>query len=303
MKSKKVGIPSLNEALQKLGFTDTIEDAFSNWTVALFVNDCTLGNKYCYLNSNLNDLKIVPKVSILPFTGSSKLSITRLTKNWAGNWEKFIGGRGVLKLEFSGIKGLNFKIPYIVQDTEGKYQVSMLTLNKDQKGEVFISKFGTDKKALIVLPSLETKTVGFNGEEPTFPYSLSISIVERTPEEEQKYIEDLLGQIELLKAEIVKLQAQIIAAKAAKENTCAGFYSDLFFGMKSNADVKCLQIVLERNGVYSARLFTGNFGELTKEAVILFQEKYASEILIPAGLKKGTGYVGPLTRKKLNEVL
>jgi len=41
---------------------------------------------------------------------------------------------------------------------------------------------------------------------------------------------------------------------------------------------------------------------MTKAAVIKFQEKYKSEVLDPYRLKKGTGTVGPSTRKKMNEL-
>ena len=50
--------------------------------------------------------------------------------------------------------------------------------------------------------------------------------------------------------------------------------------------------------VYPEGLVTGNFLSLTKAAIIRFQEKYASEILVPLGLNNGTGYVGAKTRGK-----
>jgi hypothetical protein len=42
------------------------------------------------------------------------------------------------------------------------------------------------------------------------------------------------------------------------------------------------------------------FGQKTFIAVIAFQQLYAKDVLIPAGLIRATGTVGPLTRAKLN---
>jgi len=94
--------------------------------------------------------------------------------------------------------------------------------------------------------------------------------------------------------------------------TTAGFTfkNNLSQGMVSE-DIRYLQRFLNSHagtkiadtGPGSSGQETNYFGELTKAAVIKFQNMYASEVLAQWGLTKGTGYVGQSTRKKLNELL
>jgi hypothetical protein len=85
------------------------------------------------------------------------------------------------------------------------------------------------------------------------------------------------------------------------------FTRNLHFQM-IGADVKELQKYLNSRGFVVAQIGVGSpgketnyFGTLTKAALIKFQEAYATEILIPAGLIKGTGYFGPSTRAFVNK--
>lgn len=77
---------------------------------------------------------------------------------------------------------------------------------------------------------------------------------------------------------------------------------DLFLSI-SGDDVKELQQLLINENVWQRPDIepTGYFGPITQQAVIRFQDKYASEILEPVGLSNGTGFVGPSTREFLNK--
>jgi peptidoglycan hydrolase-like protein with peptidoglycan-binding domain len=87
------------------------------------------------------------------------------------------------------------------------------------------------------------------------------------------------------------------------------FTKSLSLGM-NDPQVQILQQLLNKDaqtqviavGPGSSGNETTYFGPATKRAVIKFQEKYALDILIPAGLSYGNGLVGPLTMKKLNTI-
>lgn len=127
--------------------------------------------------------------------------------------------------------------------------------------------------------------------------------------------------IEEMKAEIVKLTALILQLQQELLNMTGvssisgipsgfAFKTTLKYKMVSG-DVKYLQIILNSDpatkiaseGPGSPGKETNIFGDLTKAAVIKFQEKYASEVLTPLGLSKGTGVIGSATIAKLNKLL
>ncbi len=310
MQSSKIGIPSLNYALKKNGFEENFSQIFTDWTITVLVNNCDLGEKYCYKkNENLKDLKIVPISNFLPLTSESSLSVGYTTKNWAGNWQKIFGGKGTLTLDFEGTKEVKFKVPYLVCQKSNSCSIHFLTLDENQKAQIVFPDFNEKYAFLTIIPSIQNKFSGFNGSEKRYSFSWRVSAKEEIKEkEEEELIKKLLAQIAYLEAEIAKIKAQIQAILMKKElNSFSGqrFENDLYYGMSSNSEVRCLQQFLgnQGQGIYPEGLVTGNFLSLTNTAVIRFQEKYALEILKPLGLARGTGFVGPRTRARINQLL
>jgi len=291
LKSKYAGIESINYALQKNGFKESFSDIFTNWTIALSLNNCSINKNYCYSNENLKKIKVLPSINFLPLTGNVSLSVTNVTKNWTGNWLKFIGGNGDLKLRFSSLKGLNFKIPYIIEDSAGTSAVKFLSLNGEEKVEINAENFGTDYKSLTIIPSVQLNSSGAEGTE--FPFNYAIEVVGSDPASGQDLIAELLEKIEELKRQIAALQAQQGIGEAAN---CGTFNVNLYIGMKYSNDVICLQTFLKSQGsdIYPEGYVTGSFASMTQAAVKRFQEKYGIA---------STGFVGPLTRVKINQLL
>ncbi|OHA18393.1 MAG: hypothetical protein A3H57_04485 [Candidatus Taylorbacteria bacterium RIFCSPLOWO2_02_FULL_43_11] len=78
---------------------------------------------------------------------------------------------------------------------------------------------------------------------------------------------------------------------------CHNFLLNLRIG-DATSEVKELITALNNEGVLNLK--KDSYDEQVAAAVTAFQEKYASDVLLPAGLKNGTGFAGPSTRAKLN---
>lgn len=317
LKSSQVGILSINEALenswgqslQKGTVPKKFSEIFSDWTIAIFLNDCKIDAKYCYQAENLKNLKIVPSLIFLPSAQKTEFSLNYNTSPWSGNWYRIMGGGGELTVHFQGDTEVQFKVPYVLcQDSQG-CSVGFLELDKSQKGEISFGDFDKQYSSLTLIPSVQSKLSGFNGKEPSYDFSIFAKAVPQnqedrdSPHERGLSLKELQARIAELQAEIAKLRAKI--AEILKERiSCRAFENNLYYGLKSS-EVRCLQEFLKARGkeIYPEGLVTGFFGILTQKAVLRFQEKYASEILIPLGLKKGTGFVGSSTRSKINQLL
>jgi len=306
LKSSKVGIPSINESLKKAGFSEDFSQIFDNWLIAVYLEDCSLNEKYCYKSPNLKKLKISPSLIFLPSTLKTQFSLNYSTTFWAGNWYRIVGQEGKLEVKFEGVPDVQFKVIYVLCQNHQECSVDLMPLDNSQKGNLSLDDFGKEWTSLTLIPSLQGKVSGFDGRENYFPFSITASITREN--QEQEIIAQLRAEIAQLKAQIAQVQAQInaILSKQGKGPVfCQKLENNLYYGMVNNQEVRCLQEFLKTQGaeIYPEGLITGNFLSLTKKAVIRFQEKYAQEVLTPLGLEKGTGFVGPLTRNKINQIL
>lgn len=112
-------------------------------------------------------------------------------------------------------------------------------------------------------------------------------------------IQELLNQIAALQAQILQMQQ---AQQGEGMQWCHNFNQNLGYANSGSAEINHLHTALSREGISFAPDTVNTFGEGTMVAVAEFQEKYASEVLTPSGLRRGTGYVGPSTRAKLNRL-
>jgi len=305
LRSEKTGIESISYALEKNNYDKDFSRIFSDWLAALLINDCQAGEKYCYLNEHLKDLRVVPTFYYLP-KSEIVLSAYHDTTYWSANWHRFVGGINNLTLEFNGNNMVDFDIPYVLCDLKENCSVEFFSLDNEQKGKITISEFDKKYNSLTIMPFVRSRTSGFNGQENYFNFSWQLSVREELAlESQEKLIEELLAQIEQLKKQIAEYQAKIAAITGVSQISCQRFDDNLYYGIKDSAEVSCLQEFLKDQGpeIYPEGLITGNFLSLTQSAVIRFQEKYAQEILTSLGLEKGTGYVGPATRTKINSLI
>ncbi|OGZ20037.1 MAG: hypothetical protein A2654_02370 [Candidatus Nealsonbacteria bacterium RIFCSPHIGHO2_01_FULL_43_31] len=302
---KETGIKSINLVLSQRGFQENFADIFTNWSIAVLINNCQISEKYCYYNKNLKDFRITPLINYLPFVGESTLSVTNTTKDWSGNWHKFIGGKGALTLDFTGPQGVIFSIPYLINRSNGEIIIDNLSLNALRGGKIFVPDFGSESVALTIIPITETKIAEFLNIEPSRTFSWTAStkaemqiIVPSLSTLKKPITEmtraEILARIAEIQQIIVQLQALLLQLGGA--TSCQSINQDLSFGMKGNPQVLCLQEFLKNQGtaIYPEGIINGNFFNATLQAVIRFQQKYSIQ---------GTGYVGPVTRVKINQLL
>jgi len=183
IKDEKLGIESINNALKKRGYSATFQDIFTNWTIANFLNNCSVGDSFCYKNPNLNKSNI--HVTFKESTITQELVKKETIKDWQALYYQFepVGKleKTFLKLVFEKeVSGDYFKIPYIVEKTDGTFLVKYMEVASN-KSTVYVPEFGDVVKSVTVIPLKQSKLTNFSASDPASNFSLEGSLTEEEP--------------------------------------------------------------------------------------------------------------------------
>lgn len=198
LKTEKKGVESIDHALKQLGKSKTFKEIFTDWSIAVFLNDCSLSEKYCFKNENLSKLQIIPFNNFLPLSGESSLSVSQTLTPWSSHWQKFSGARSDLKIEFDGRNQQNLKVFYVIRDFSGNYELKEMILDGNKKGSVIIKGMGRENSSIVVIPvylnsspnsfysitaNTYTQTNNNGNSEPSLPFEVSKPLSQMSREE------------------------------------------------------------------------------------------------------------------------
>lgn len=291
----KDGFISLNQALKKINPSLSFDEIYLNWLITNLYNTCEPNNlKYCYQDPALKNYSIAAYSYYLPIQAKSLLSVTDSLKALTGKWQKLNGGLGTVKFKFSIPEQTPIsKIPYIIEDSQGKKTLGFFDFSFSNIQEVYVSDLGTKNIAFYFIPYLGIQSQ----EEKLYFYSFEVQNLGNDTQSDEVVIKKLQQQIEELKRQLAQLQMQIAYQKTNQANqSCSFVFSqDLYYGMISS-QIKCLQQFLTNLGpsIYPEKLITGYYGPLTMAAVKRYQ---ALKGIIT------TGYFGSLTRAAVSKEL
>jgi len=172
--SDKKGIESINEALIKNKRTATFAQIFSDFSTAIYVNDCSVSLKYCFENEKLAKVRVLSYSNFLPFSGESKLIINQTVKNWSSQWQKFSGGGDNIVFDISPYIEDFFNVTYVIKKTNGQYIVNKVDLSSVKGRTINIDNSNKDISSIVFIVSVEDNEVA-DDQSISFSYNISAS--------------------------------------------------------------------------------------------------------------------------------
>jgi hypothetical protein len=161
LKSDLVGIPSIDYALEEGEHEKIFSEIFNEWVVAVYLNDCSYGDYYCYKNEDLKEMRASHSNIFISPDKEDYFVLEYKTKNWAGNWHRIVGGEGTLNFTFYSDK--KFTVPYLLCKKNEDCELEKIQLNGSKKENIIIEDFSSNYESITIIPFLGDKVVGFDG--------------------------------------------------------------------------------------------------------------------------------------------
>lgn len=215
--SEKTGIESIDYALKKNGYEEDFLQVFTNWTIAVFINDCSFGDKYCYKNQNLKNLKVIPSENFISDIPGSSMFVNYPAKSWSVYWDKIFGGAGNLIIKFNGNSTEYFKASYILCNNKYRCEIKILDFKGGEEKEFSIKNFN---KNYIYLAVIAFITGEENSNTPQFYWEAvteagdnindsSDSDSREISNNNDDIIKSIMEKIEAIRVKIAEIQKEI----------------------------------------------------------------------------------------------
>lgn len=156
MNAKSVGVQSINDALAVLGYKERFNDVFSDWILAVHINNAINGEekfKYKMQNLSFGNLRVLPTSTFRVYDNSSS-GATFGIDNWSGQWHKFVPGAigedATLYIKISSPQKDDLSLPYIVSDFSGGTEVQRWDFSSGNT--LSLDGFGTKISSVVLMP-------------------------------------------------------------------------------------------------------------------------------------------------------
>lgn len=161
----------------------TLGGAFTNWTIANYVNDLNFDIRYGYENPHLKTGFSVEPELIYDKNNDGKINLTSSLRNWsAGYYEVSVdnlnAGSTFVRISFTGDDAGSFMLPYIINYRDGHREAGSITLNAKQDGIKTLGFSAGTADSIVLMPSSQKmEAVGDDGSVKSYAFDLVVESV------------------------------------------------------------------------------------------------------------------------------
>jgi len=182
LSSKLTGIPSVEEALRAQGETEAFKEVFTDWLVALIINDTSKNPKFGFTRPELRNLRATPVT--INIGAAEQIQVQDSLADWQPRWYDLQGlgpsGGQALKIQFDSPSLGSFQVSYLIGKNDGSYELKTIDLLNGAKS-IEIDGIGVGVTRVILMPFKKDRLLGFGADEPKINLNMTIARGEQSP--------------------------------------------------------------------------------------------------------------------------